>query len=312
MLTTIRRTSTHVIFLCVFLVTCTVAIRGAVQKAEELLAQVTAALGGNAKLTDLKSLSAEGTFRRVMSGDQEMSGELELSFLFPDRFQRVDRLEGPRGMPALGMAMTLNGGESWRGPIGGGGGGMFQMRGPGPDGQASPEMLTRNAREEYWRTLLGMLPTASALSALQFAHAGTAESPDGVADVVDVTGPDGFATRLFVDSSTHLPLMLTYKGFDPRVGMRMMRVGPGGRGQRPQSREEAEQRMEEARKRFETEGPPPQVEISWYFADRQAEGGIQLPRRMSRSVGGQVFEEWHIDKYKCNSKLSADHFRKPS
>ena len=71
-------------------------------------------------------------------------------------------------------------------------------------------------RADFYRTVLGILPVAQGLSGLTFTHAGQAESNDGTADALDVKG-ENFVARLFVDSKTHLPLMLTYMAPQPRV-----------------------------------------------------------------------------------------------
>ena len=69
---------------------------------------------------------------------------------------------------------------------------------------------------------------------MTYAYGGQAESPDGKADIIDVTGPDDFKARLFVDADTHLPLMLTYMEPEARVVMRTMtRDGAGGRSGGP-------------------------------------------------------------------------------
>src|SRR5207253_9813625 len=43
-----------------------------------------------------------------------------------------------------------------------------------------------------------------------FAYAGQAEAPQGKADVLDVTGAPGVVMRLFIDRTTHLPIMITW------------------------------------------------------------------------------------------------------
>ena len=63
---------------------------------------------------------------------------------------------------------------------------------------------------------------------MTYTYGGQAESPDGKADIIDVTGPDDFKVRLFVDTETHLPLMLTY--MEPEARMVMRTVGREGGG----------------------------------------------------------------------------------
>ena len=64
-------------------------------KSLEVLAEVRKAIGGDAKIAALKTASFEGTYRRVM-GEQDMTGDLELYFALPDKFQRVEQFSfGP-------------------------------------------------------------------------------------------------------------------------------------------------------------------------------------------------------------------------
>ena len=56
---------------------------------------------------------------------------------------------------------------------------------------------------------------------------GTAQAPDGTADVLEVKPAEGAATRVFLDSMTHMPLMMTTTGFGGGRGRRG--GGAGGR-----------------------------------------------------------------------------------
>ena len=88
-------------------------------------------------------------------------------------------------------------------------------------------------------------------------YAGEAESPDGKAFVIDVKNADGFAARLFIDEKTHLPLMVTYKGPQPRWSRRAAGRPGGDRRQAPARRsqpsadDEKEARGDEAKNRSE-------------------------------------------------------------
>jgi hypothetical protein len=59
-----------------------------------------------------------------------------------------------------------------------------------------------------------MFGSSYAAFPLQFKYAGEADAGDGTAHVLDVSGPEGFAARLFVDMKTSLPLMLSWS--EPR------------------------------------------------------------------------------------------------
>ncbi len=262
-------------------------------QAQTVLAAMREALGGDKKINALKSLSAEGTYRRTM-GEREMSGDYELALQFPDKFQQVDQFTLPTGMPGPRIVRTFNGTIGWiDAPAGGfrmgpGGGGMNIMIAPGggagagappppppPPGGATADQPAQGGqrgpggpggpgggrrgdptpmiRAEFYRAVLGVLPVAQGVSGLTFTHAGQAESNDGKADVLDVKG-EGFAARLFVDSNTHLPLMLTYMAPQMRAFTRRPDDTP----------ETIRKRMEEERAK-----PPQLVENTRLFLGSQ-------------------------------------------
>ena len=76
--------------------------------------------------------------------------------------------------------------------------------------------------------MLGWFAMAHPSLNAQYTYAGEAESPDGKAYVIDVKNADDFAARLFIDQKTHLPLMVTYKGPQPRMMTTGGPVAAGG------------------------------------------------------------------------------------
>jgi hypothetical protein len=285
-------------------------------QAKDVLGQVAKALGGEARVAAVKTLSAEGSYRRVM-GENEMNGDLELYLELPDRFQRVEQFgTRPDGMPGPRMAATYNGTEGWMGPLGPVPGGMVMRFGPGgpggaggpsgPGGPGGPRFdPTSRVRADFWRTALAILPGSGATSALTFAYVGKAEAPEGQADVLEAKGEGNFTARLFVDASSHLPVMISYMDRDQSRMMRVMQNRTNN-----ETEEQRRQRFEEEQKRREAEGPPPMVEHSWFLADYKKVDGVQLPHRFTLQVGDKPTQEWEIKKYKVNLTLPADQFKR--
>lgn len=291
--------------------------KGDPAKAQAVLAAMAKAMGGD-KLTGLKSFTAEGESRRVF-GDREMTGGIELAGLLPDAFQVVQVMTRPDGMAGPRVSQTINGTEAFRDMTGMGGGGGFMMRmgpggpggpggAPGAPGAGGPGGGNRQdpsigIKAELYRTLLGIMPSSPVLSALTFTHVAEAEAPNGVADVIDVSGPDGFRARLFVDQAEHRPLMLSYMMRQPR--MRQMTAPPQFKND-----EERRAYFEEQRKKFEAEPPPPLVEANVFYTDFKKVDGVMLPHKISRQVEGKVQEEWTIEKYKLNAPIKPEQFQK--
>jgi hypothetical protein len=263
-------------------------------RAVAVLADARKALGGEEKLRAVKTLQAAGDYRRSM-GEMQMEGELELLVEAPDKLRRNEALGVPGGATMV-RTEVLNGTEVWEDSSQRGGMGghiAMVMRGPGGremDEAQMKEMRRRARRADLSRYLLAWLLTTDDV----VTHAGVAEAPDGKADVLEVKPAEGPALRLFIDQQTHVPLMLTWQGPQPRM---MVRRGPGGGGPPPNPEG-----------RPAPEGPPPQATFEMRFDDYREVDGIKLPHQISRAMNGSVNEEWTIKRYKVNASLKDNTF----
>jgi hypothetical protein len=137
--------------------------------------------------------------------------------------------------------------------------------------------------------------------------------------VIDATDADGFRARLFIDRESHLPLMVTYQGPQPRMitvggppGPGPGRAGRGGAG--PERREMSEDERKQARDAAEKQvqdlrsQPPAMVEYTLFFDDWREVGGIRFPHRIRRASAGSTHEEWTVGKVKVNPKIDAKKF----
>lgn len=311
-----------------------------VTKGAAVIAEARKALGGEDKLAAVRRLQANGTSRRA-NGNFNLEGDSEIFVELPDKFRRNESLSIGAGGPGIERTEGLNGTEFWTetsgGDFGRGGRGRFGggLPGGGPGGaapgdgrtgqaQVDPERLReaqrRNLQSEVSRLLLGLL----LFSGTPPAWIGTAQSPDGTADVLEVKTPDGVATRLFIDSVTHMPLMLTWTGagrggFAGRGG-----AGRGGRGEPDQAGappagpppvgnpaagaapDAPESRP--GRRGRAAQGPP--VTLEMHLSEYKSVNGIRLPHLITRGTGGETTEEWVIKSYKINPSFKANTFTK--
>src|SRR5688572_30212660 len=197
------------------------------------------ALGGEDKLAGLKTLTAEGPFRRSMGG-RDMEGTLIVTLGRPDKMHRLEEMQmgGMVGGPVIERTMAVNGAASWEDTQnrGGMGGGMrIMMAGPGQGpggGTLTPEQINE-ARTRRMRVQMNRLTAALLADAgTQWVDAGIAESPDGKADILECKEETGRTLRLFIDQNTRLPLMVQYQDPKPMIMMAGPR-GPGGPGGPP-------------------------------------------------------------------------------
>jgi hypothetical protein len=277
-----------------------VSAQDAAAKAQQLIVQARAALGGD----KLKSLSATGNYRRTF-GQMEMSGEVSYDLLLPDKMMKTETMN-PAPSLEITRVETLNGDDVWEDQQQrGGGGGMMIFRrgpgGPGVDPQKAQDMMRQGVRSDFARLLIGWLLTTPSSFPVEFSFAGEAESPDGKADVLEAKGPGGFAARLFLDQKTHYPLMLTYNGKKPRIVT--LTAGPGA----PQNPEEMEKRMKE---REAEAAKQPDVEFRIYLSDYRDVNGVSFPHKLARSIENEVNEELEIKTVKINPQFKPEKFVK--
>lgn len=293
-----------------------------------VLAAAKKALGGEEKVAGLKGLTAEGPFRRSMGG-RDMEGVMTLTVVRPDKMRRVEEIAmgGTVGGPMIERTSVLAGTTAWDDTAnrGGMGGGMrMEIRGPGDGpGPAGAPRLTeeqlnearvRRARVQLQRWLAALVTEGPQA----WTDAGTAESPEGKADILEAKEETGRVLRLFIDQATHLPLMVQYQDPKPMVMINGGPGGPGGPGRGPggagrggpggpprMSPEEMQKRMEEMRK-----NPPALGTYAMHLGDYKKVDGLMLPHKIDISLDGQPNEEWTVEKYKVNPTIKADTWEK--
>jgi hypothetical protein len=286
-------------------------------KASAVLAEARKALGGEDKLASVKKLQINGTTKRA-NGNFNLEGDTEIFFELPDKFRRNESLVFG-GANAIERKEILNGAEfstetsgdfggRGRGRFGGGvpgGGGAAGAdgRAAGPPSQETQERLRefqrRNVQSEVSRLLIAFLLTSDT----PFRWIGTAQAPEGSADVLEVKTADGVATRVFIDTMTHMPLMLTWTGPAGRG------FGRGGQGRRGQGA--PDQAAPSADGRAAGRGAPAApVTLEMHLAEYKTVNGIKFPHLITRGVSGETNEEWVIKSYKVNPNLKANTFTK--
>ena len=324
--------------------------------ADRILAAARQALGGEKKLDGVKSLAIEGRAMRISPAGTSTESDFEVAIELPDKFMRRDVLASMGN-----MSIYRNSGFNGDGVINeidappqlaGGGGNVVMFRSTGPGGTtmtvgsggttmagtpATPEQQETarratlvSAKQDFARLVLGMFAKSPAAYPVTTSFAGQAESPDGKADVIEVKGEGDFTARLFIDATTHLPLMLSWMAKEPLTMQRSVTSGPGGTtavavgggvahgavaappaqairpNMTPEEREALMKQLEEQRK--EAEAKRRVVEYRLFYGDYRAVDGVQVPHRLQRSVDGKPVEEVTFEKVKVNSKIDAKKF----
>jgi len=285
------------------------------------MAEAQKALGGEDKLAAIKRLQISGTFLRSTGPDQVIDGDLDVFIDLPDKYRR-DEITGFAGAN-VERTEALNGTEVWddssggltqgrgfgggggfprggRGGDRGGGGGGGGFRGGGFDrgrnqgqnagttqtdapqaDERARELQRRTRQAELARLALVWLVTTDG----PVAWIGTAQAPEGTADVLEVRPANGVPTRLFLDPMTHLPLMITWSG-QPSRGGDIRRRGA-------------------AAPAAPTQG---QTTLELHMGDYKTVNGIKLPHLITRGPEGITQEEIKVKSFKINPTFKADTF----
>jgi hypothetical protein len=306
------------------------------QDASKVLSLLREALGGDKKLAAVKTLVVAGRSARVNGESTAPATDVEIAMELPDKYMKKE-VVATIGTSTIARTSGFNGDgliEAMDTPPSMGGG-MMVMRfgGPGsaaPGAPSTPEQAAamrqnalQAAHEEFARLTLGMFASSFAAFPIEFSYAGQAESPDGKADVIGISGSDNFQARLFVDSTSHLPLMLSWMAKEPMVmqtvtgpgrgpaggGANVVQFGAGGGGAQQMTPEQRDQMMKEIQDRMkDAEAKRRTVEYRIYYSDYQDVSGVKLPFKLQRSIDGKPSEEMTIEKAKINQKIDPKKF----
>src|SRR5688572_28141071 len=296
-------------------------------KAASILAESRKALGGDDKLSAIKTIEIKGTARRG-AGDVNVEGDMTILMERPGKYLRKEQILLGNG--GIDIVEGLNGAESWDeqkfsggmnfddGGDGGrrGGGGFRQGGAPGQQPAAGADEAAKQAQVAARQTEVARVVLALLLTTDQpVRHVGTAVTPQQTAEVIEMTGPDKSPIRMLIDSKTYMPLMLTWTGLaqDPiaalaaRAGFRGR--GRGGRGGFFGGRQ-GQQQPQQAAKVVSADELAKPTALRMYLQDYKTVNGIKLPHLVVRGAGDQITEEWEIKSYKINPALKADTFTK--
>jgi hypothetical protein len=310
----------------------------------KVLAAAREALGGEKRLSAVKTFVATGRTRQVR-GDNLVPIEFEIACELPDKYVRKDEIPAQESGPT---STGFNGDELIQAPPPSAPAAPFAMAGRA-GAPTTPEAQLANARkarvatvkQDFVRLTLGMFATSFSSYPLTFAYVGQAEAPQGKADVLDVKGAANFAVRLFVNTDTHLPIMVSWQlptpagrgrgpGDEPPAGAPQREGAPRrppvpppppganppatagqARGGDPSAAGRQAPPAGQPPAPGQPPSPPAPRESRIYFADYRDVNGMQFPFRLRRAVAGETIEETTFDGFKINVRVDPKKFEVP-
>jgi hypothetical protein len=266
--------------------------------ATRVLADMRAALGGDAAIAAVRAFSVTGTESRNLGGHSATAG-VELYAELPDKFVKVRRIATPFGGDNVDTAGFNGDARVWHR--------ISNLPYPPNPYDATPALRAEGDRkavlggkQEFARLAVALIGLV-AVYPMDAALLGQQTLDGRSVDVVKLTAPDGYVARLFVDAATHLPSMVSWMGI-PHIVMSVTSTETvrGGQvvGRTPPQ--------------LPPTGDPaagrPLVERRLYFSDFKSEDGLNWPRRLKEVVDGEVITETRLGKYKLNPKIDPKRF----
>src|SRR5437868_366916 len=154
---------------CAFAVSVALLAQSAPPDAAAILAATRHALGGDKRLTAVKTIVAVGRTQQVR-GNNLVPIEFEIDVELPDKYVRKDEIPAQESGPSRA----------------------------GFNGEALIQTKTPNVRQDFARLMLGMFAASFAGYPLTFSYVGQAEARQGKADVLEAKGDQSVTMRMFI------------------------------------------------------------------------------------------------------------------
>lgn len=269
-------------------------------RAQEVLTRAKQALGSEAALNSVTSLAVKATVRTVLTtAGREISSDVQVELLLPDKIRKSQVVSF--GGISLEVITGLSGERVFVDD-----GGMSAAAGVDPLSGPRRATTLRNLRQENLRLQTVWLLSPPRGAPFTITYAGEAEAPDGKADVLDVSGPDAFSLRLFLDKRTHRLLMATFPVEIPAMDKtQIQEAAKKAAAENPNPRDAAKAHAELLQR-----APRKTVSVQMRFSDYRKVDGIWCPHEMTIDMEGQSHEEWKVASYKLNPPLKPERFEK--
>lgn len=317
----------------------------AISKAQALLAQGRAVIGGEEKLKEVKGISIEGKIQQA--GNPESANNpltLKMVMMTADQPAFHIQTDGPLGeVYGQGSRVIINR-QYGDGPSHGGEAGSSEANGivimhsdgdkesegPGQPGQQKRVMIFKrvdkgeggaNAENFIIQPRIfpgGMMNWMQALLLnKQHGHVVTSfvgNTPDGQIDLIDFRYtdlPEEFSSIVGLDKSSHLPVLVKYKEVQPEtmiIDVAKNENGNPGEARTFEKRITVHADTVEAGNQQASNLPTNNVELR--LSDHRYVDGVMLPHHITKVVNGQTQEEWTIEKYELNPKIEMPQWKK--
>ncbi len=302
------------------------------ERALALIRQTRIAIGGDASIANVRSLTAKGNAAHTFNFDganTTQAGDFEINFALPNQFSkmmklRTENISGDGSKQVVNeerKVVILKKGDNTvfnsdgkdaalknKVVIVKNGDGEIETEnilGSGDGGnRAIKEMRVvkgdgeNHHHNELLRTMLSLFLTAPEGVDVSYFYLGAGDVDGTACEIVEAkTGNDSVA-KIYLSQSTKLPVMMSYRGMDLPKVIKINRedMKPGSNNKDV--------------KVFvgETDAPP-LAEINVKFSDYRTVGGLRLPFAWTQTTSGKTTETVSIESYEINPANIAEKFQ---
>jgi hypothetical protein len=309
------------------------------ERALEIIAQARQAIGGDAAIKNVKSMTIIGNAAQTFTIDgvsRTEQGTLEINLQMPGQFNKMlkigketDGANGSKIERETRVFMTTrdddkavlnsDGTESKRKVVvvKKGDEDVLMRNGELPNGRKVT--VDRNVigdvshfrQNELFRTTFALLLSAPEGLDANYKYVG-AEAVDGKnCDVISVESGNS-AFKLFIDQSSHLPVMMSYQGAVPMVFKFNRDEIQNGSDTKNViiNRDGSQTALDDKKVRVFTRTAPEEIaEHQVRFSDFRSVNGVQLPYKWTQTVNGQPNQNVDVVSYEINPSNIAEKFK---
>lgn len=304
------------------------------ERALTLVRQARIAIGGEANINSVRSLTTKGRAVHTVSFDgtnKTQEGDFEINLALPNQFSKMMnmRLEDKTGDGSKQVvneehkviiirkgdgdnAAFYSDDKDAAAPkskivIVKNGDGKIETEDVRPDGDGGNRIVKemrvvggegeQQHNNEFLRTMLGLFLTAPEGVDVEYFYVGAGDVDGSACEIVEAkTGADSVA-KIYLSKSTNLPLMMSYQGMDmPRI----IKIN---------SEDTKSNADKKDAKIFVRETDAPTLaEINIKFSDYRTVNGLQLPFTWTQTANGRAGATVSIESYEINPENIADKF----
>ena len=303
------------------------------ERALALIRQARIAIGGDASIAGVRSLTAKGNAVHTFNFDgtnTTQAGDYEINLALPNQFSKMMKLklenisgDGSKQVVNEERKVVIikkgdnpvfnsddkNAALKNKIVIVKNGDGEIETEDVRPIGDGSNRVVKEmrvvkgngenHHQNEFLRTMLSLFLTAPEGVDVSYFYVGAGDVDGTACEIVEAkTGNDSVA-KLYLSKSNNLPLMMSYQG------MQMPKVIKFNRDDSKAVSSDKKDVKVMVRKAEASE----MAEINVRFSDYRSVGGLQLPHRWTQSANGEPGEMVNIESYEINPANIAEKFQ---